>query len=397
MQCRSIERFPTQQSHFLQKKMYDVVTTPRAPNPALLFKGPPGPTLARWKVHRSWRKREKEVVQEWNRFPWRGERQGQKAINLYHSNSVMVDADMARVPIGPRMANPPSGLYPIVRGFDEGPGPHPWFRGAFREDVARVGNREGIMDYQSRHVTPDNLVQGPDNVKDERIKDERIKSERGGGSRRSSVKSGSTDRKNAEDIARWTRDIANFANYETGPESTGNRFEAPIGSDLPPPNPNPPVDPIVSGASEHADPSPPGGASRRRASVMSVDETPGGGWQAREAAERLAAVATPSVENRVAVRGRRRGSAGSAMDVDDVPGGGWQRWNAGNLPSAAERAHALSTLLQSGAPPSPHGPGRAARTFGGRYSNRQGLHPYTFTRSKTRANGVPLSGITELS
>lgn len=267
--------------------MYEVVTTPRGPNPTLLFKGPPGPTLARWKIQRSWRKREKEVVQEWNRFPWRGERQGQKAVNLYHSNSVMVDADMARVPIGPRMANPPSGLYPIVRGFDEGPGPHPWFRGSFREDVARVGNREGIMDYQSKHVRPDNLVRGtePTGPAGRAGKKPPGSSDGGtsygdpyapsdaGGSRRSSKKWSGIDQ--------WRHDVPNTGAYDDGPESAPSRHAAPLPRATDLPNPTPPSEPIVSQHPEDAEPSPVGGS--RRSSVasgartpMSVDSVPGG-------------------------------------------------------------------------------------------------------------------------
>lgn len=253
--------------------MYDVVTTPRGPNPTLLFKAPPGPTIARWKVHRSWRKREKEVVQEWNRFPWRGERQGQKAINLYHSNSVMVDADMARVPIGPRMANPPSGLYPIVRGFDEGPGPHPWFRGASREDVARIGNREGIMDYQSRHAGAANLVRGTEPTG-------APFSLPAGTSRRSSTGSlaerlrdldldGDPSTFDAERLQSWRANVdrmrieherlRNTGSYTDGPESDPSRFAGPLAPDTGLENPNPPVDPVVSEHPEDAEAQPPGG------------------------------------------------------------------------------------------------------------------------------------------
>lgn len=286
--------------------MYEVVTTPRGPNPTLLFKGPPGPTLARWKIHRSWRKREKEVVQEWNRFPWRGERQGQKAVNLYHSNSVMVDADMARVPVGPRMANPPSGLYPIVRGFDEGPGPHPWFRGAYREDVARVGNREGIMDYQSKHVRPDNLVRGPEPPATRKNPPGAWRgfggsggsSSDGGtsygspydppddaGSRRSSKKWSGIDK--------WRHDVPNTGSYEDGPLSVPGLHAAPLPRAVDLPNPTPPSEPIVSQHPEHAEPSPVGGSRRSSVSSgartpMSVDETPGGGWQERDARALLA-------------------------------------------------------------------------------------------------------------
>lgn len=106
--------------------MYDILTTPRGPNPIEVFKAVQGPTIANWVIHRSRRKREKEVYQDYKRFPWRGERQAQ--IDPLRTTLVAnaLDRELAAVPARVRQALPPSGNYPSVTDIELGPGPNPF-------------------------------------------------------------------------------------------------------------------------------------------------------------------------------------------------------------------------------------------------------------------------------
>lgn len=106
--------------------MFDILTTPRGPNPTEIYKLPPGPPQGKWILHRSRRKREKEVYQDYKRFPWRGERQAQTDPPRTALLGAMLDLEMRRVPAKVRQALPRSGVYPTVVDYDPGPGPNPF-------------------------------------------------------------------------------------------------------------------------------------------------------------------------------------------------------------------------------------------------------------------------------
>lgn len=123
--------------------MYDVVTTPRGPNPIEVFKGPIPPALGNWIEHRSRRKREAEVFQDLQRHPWVGVRQAgygraaQYGTNLYGMTARAVDTEIRKVPYEVRLHNPPAGTFPLVVGEEMGTGPGPWWDSASRDDVDR--------------------------------------------------------------------------------------------------------------------------------------------------------------------------------------------------------------------------------------------------------------------
>lgn len=106
--------------------MYDVLTTPRGPHPIDVFKAVHGPTLATWVIHRSRRKREMEVFQDYRRVPWRGERQAQSDPLRTTLMAVALDRELAGVPAQVRETLPRSGGYPVVTDVEEGPGPNPF-------------------------------------------------------------------------------------------------------------------------------------------------------------------------------------------------------------------------------------------------------------------------------
>lgn len=122
--------------------MYDLVTTPRGPNPILTYRSAPGPTLARWVVHRSRRKREAELFQDLQRHPWVGVRQAGHAVNLYGTTARQVDEDLRRVPYEVRLHNPPAGTFPLITGREVGTGPGPWWGHTREEDVVARGKAE---------------------------------------------------------------------------------------------------------------------------------------------------------------------------------------------------------------------------------------------------------------
>lgn len=123
--------------------MHEIVTTPRAPNPIDTFKGAPRVPVARWREMKSRRKREMERFGDLQRHPWRGERQAGKSRGIYANNVRTVDRELALVPYGERLRNPPSGAYPLVQGLELGTGPHPWIGG--RTDEAFVRRAVGTM------------------------------------------------------------------------------------------------------------------------------------------------------------------------------------------------------------------------------------------------------------
>lgn len=176
--------------------MLEVLTTPRGPNPFESFKAVHGPTIAKWVVHRSRRKREKEIYQDWKRHPWKGERQAQTDAPRTAKLAATLDRELAKVPAVVMRNLPRSGNYPTVVGFDDGPGPNPWF-GSPPSDEQRAAIRAEMA--------------GPPPDYDFRVRPLEV----------------------------------NGGNYEDGPHSTPSIWTAPIPAPNPILDPNPPNEPIV--------------------------------------------------------------------------------------------------------------------------------------------------------
>lgn len=134
--------------------MYDILSTPRGPNPIELFKAVQGPTIANWVIHRSRRKREKEVYQDYKRFPWRGERQAQIDPLRTTLMANALDRELAAVPARVRQALPPSGNYPSVTDIELGPGPNPFL------------DKPENPDEMATRLQEQELLENPSNWKD---------------------------------------------------------------------------------------------------------------------------------------------------------------------------------------------------------------------------------------
>lgn len=82
---------------------------------------------AKWAVHRAWRLREKTVYQDLRRHPWRDVMQATRPFGHFAQIARGVDKDMHDTPLFTRLRSRGGGVFPIVQGRENGPGPNPWF------------------------------------------------------------------------------------------------------------------------------------------------------------------------------------------------------------------------------------------------------------------------------
>lgn len=177
--------------------MLEQITTPRGPNPFITYKSPRDPVPAKWVIHRSWRKNEKFIYQDFASQPRRAERQVQMDPPRTQRVAAMLDRERAMVPLGLARNLPPSGNYPTVVGIEDGPGPNPWF-GPPPDDNVKETIRGRMADLRNLQFTNLDAFDG------------------------------------GKKPFRTQRPLdANGGNFQTGPASVPNIFTAPIPSPVP--------------------------------------------------------------------------------------------------------------------------------------------------------------------
>jgi hypothetical protein len=122
--------------------MYDHATRPWHPRPNESYTAPPGPTLARWKVHRARRIHRSETYGDLARHPWRGLWQVTRDKNLYAQRAAATDLEMRLESYGSRLREPRAGTFPLVRGLELGTGAGPWWGSADEAPVRARAERD---------------------------------------------------------------------------------------------------------------------------------------------------------------------------------------------------------------------------------------------------------------